>query len=117
MMLETTRVDTNISPLSQSYINTEIDAHDKEEKLFAKIFDPAEFEGKTKDDIYFFDCDYILRCVSGPFFGKQIRLKDLGNTITIGNSEIKNNSNIKKRTFSEAFPDTKNPLITTQPKL
>ena len=26
-------------------------------------------------------------------------------------------SNIKKRTFSEAFPDTKNPLITTQPKL
>ena len=26
-------------------------------------------------------------------------------------------SNIKKRTFSEAFPDTKNSLITTQPKL
>ena len=26
-------------------------------------------------------------------------------------------SNIKKRTFSEAFPDTKNTLITTQPKL
>ena len=33
--------------------------------------------------------------------------------------EINNkiDSNIKKRTFSEAFPDTKNSLITTQPKL
>ena len=101
MMLETTRVDTNISPLSQSYINTENDAHDKEEKLFAKIFDPTEFEGKTKDDIYFFDCDYILRCVSGPFFGKQIRLKDLGSTITIGNSEVKNKLNINDKNIEE----------------
>ena len=100
-MLETTRVDTNISPLSQSFINTEIEAHDKEEKLYAKIFDPTEFEGKTKDDIYFFDCDYILRCVSGPFCGKQIRLKDLGNTISIGNSEIKNKLNINDKNIEE----------------
>ena len=42
-MLETTRVDTNISPLSQSYLNTDMDIHDKDEKLYAKIFDPAEF--------------------------------------------------------------------------
>ena len=73
MMLETTHTDANISPLSQTYINTELDSHEKEEKLYAKIFDPTEFEGKTKDDLIFFDCDYILRCISGPFFGKQIR--------------------------------------------
>ena len=52
MMIETTRVDTNISPLSQSYENTDLDAHEREEKLYAKIFDPSEFEGKTKDDLY-----------------------------------------------------------------
>ena len=100
-MLETTRVDTNISPLTQSYLNTDIDIHDKEEKLYAKIFDPAEFEGKTKDDLYFFDCDYILRCISGPFYGKQIRLKDLGNIITIGNSETKNKFSINDKDIEE----------------
>ena len=101
MMLETTRVDTNISPLSQSYLNTDMDIHDKDEKLYAKIFDPAEFEGKTKDDLYFFDCDYILRCISGPFYGKQIRLKELGNIITIGNSEAKNKFSINDKKIEE----------------
>ena len=101
MMLETTRVDTNISPLSQSYLNTDMDIHDKDEKLYAKIYDPAEFEGKTKDDLYFFDCDYILRCISGPFYGKQIRLKELGNIITIGNSEAKNKFSINDKKIEE----------------
>ena len=87
MMIETSRADTNISPLSQSYDNTDLDAHEREEKLYAKIFDPSEFEGKTKDDLVFFDCDYILLCISGPFYGRQIRLKDLGDSITIGYSE------------------------------
>ena len=54
MMIETTRVDTNISPLSQSYENAELDTHEREEKLYAKIFDPSEFEVKTKDDLVFF---------------------------------------------------------------
>ena len=40
-MLETVNVDT--SPLSQSYLNTYIYIHKIEEKLYAKIFDPAEF--------------------------------------------------------------------------
>ena len=99
-MIETTRVDTNISPLSQSYENTDLDAHEREEKLYAKIFDPSEFEGKTKDDLVFFDCDYILRCISGPFYNRQIRLKDLGDTITLGQSE-KNKFSIKDDLVSE----------------
>ena len=101
MMLETTRAEANISPLSQEYINTELDIHEKEERLYAKIFDPTEFEGKTKDDLIFFECDYILRCISGPFYGKQIRLKDLGNTITIGNSEKNNLLNINDENIEE----------------
>ena len=100
-MIETTRVDTNISPLSQSYDNTELDAHEREEKLYAKIFDPSEFEGKTKDDLVFFDCDYILRCISGPFYGRQIRLKDLGDSITIGYSETKSKFSVKDNLISE----------------
>jgi serine/threonine protein phosphatase PrpC/pSer/pThr/pTyr-binding forkhead associated (FHA) protein len=68
--------------------------------LYAKIFDPSEFEGKTKDDLIFFDCDYILRCISGPFYNRQIRLKDLGDTITIGQSE-KNKFSIKDDLISE----------------
>ena len=97
-MLETTQ---NISSLSPTYINTEIDLHEKDEKLFARIFDPAESEGKTKDDLLFFDCDYILRCISGPFYGKQIRLKDLGNVISIGNSETKNLLSIEDNNIEE----------------
>ena len=100
-MIETTRVDTNISPLSQSYENTDLDTHEREEKLYARIFDPSEFEGKTKDDLIFFDCDYILRCVSGPFYGRQIRLKDLGDNITIGFSENKNKFSVKDKLISE----------------
>ena len=101
MMIETTRVDTNISPLSQSYDNTELDVHEREEKLYAKIFDPSEFEGKTKEDLVFFDCDYILRCISGPFYGRQIRLKDLGESITIGYSENKSKFSVKDKLISE----------------
>ena len=100
-MIETTRVDTNISPLSQSYDNTELDVHEREEKLYAKIFDPSEFEGKTKEDLVFFDCDYILRCISGPFYGRQIRLKDLGESITIGYSENKSKFSVKDNLISE----------------
>ena len=101
MMIETSRIDANISPLSQTFINNDIDVHDKDEKLFAKIFDPAEFEGKTKEDLFFFDCDYILRCIAGPFYGKQIRLKDLGNIITVGNSESKNKFSINDKNIEE----------------
>ena len=101
MMIETTRVDSNISPLSQSYENTELDTHEREEKLYAKIFDPSEFEGKTKDDLVFFDCDYILRCISGPFYGRQIRLKDLGDSITIGFSESISKFSVKDNLISE----------------
>ena len=101
MMIETSRIDANISPLSQTFINNDIDIHDKDEKLFAKIFDPAEFEGKTKEDLFFFDCDYILRCIAGPFYGKQIRLKDLGNIITVGNSESKNKFSINDKNIEE----------------
>jgi len=100
-MIETTRADTNISPLSQSYENADLDAHEREEKLYAKIFDPSEFEGKTKEDLVFFDCDYILRCISGPFYGRQIRLKDLGDSITIGFSENKSKFSVKDNLISD----------------
>ena len=100
-MIETGRADTNISPLSQSYENTDLDAHEREEKLYAKIFDPSEFEGKTKDDLVFFDCDYILRCVSGPFYGRQIRLKNLGDNISIGSSESQCKFSVKDNLVSE----------------
>ena len=100
-MIETTRVNANLSPLSQLYDNAELDAHEREEKLYAKIFDPSEFEGKTKDDLVFFDCDYILRCVSGPFYGRQIRLRDLGDSITIGYSESKSKFSVKDNLISE----------------
>ena len=36
MMIETTHIDSNISHLSQSYENTELDTHEREEKLYAK---------------------------------------------------------------------------------
>ena len=99
-MIETSRADTNISPLSQSYDNTDLDAHEREEKLYAKVFDPSEFEGKTKDDLIFFDCDYILRCIAGPFYGRQVRLKDLGDLITIG-FENKCKFSVKDNLISE----------------
>ena len=100
-MLETAHLESNISPLSQSFLNVDLDIHEREEKLYAKIFDPSEFEGKTKDDLFFFDCDYILRCISGPFYGKQIRLNNLGDNITIGNSQEKNKLSLNDKSIEE----------------
>jgi serine/threonine protein phosphatase PrpC len=58
-----------------------------ENKLYAKIFDPSEYKGISKNDITFYECDYIFRCVDGDFIGKQCELKKIGNTIIIGNDK------------------------------
>lgn len=53
-----------------------------EKKTYAKHVGKGE-KIKLKD-IAFFPIEYILRCVDGPYEGKQIRIKDLGDEIIIG---------------------------------
>ncbi len=57
----------------------------EEKKIYAKLHtntEPVEFS-----DLCTTPCDYILRCVEGPYEGRQIRLNDLGNEITIGSDQ------------------------------
>jgi len=57
----------------------------EEKKVFAKLHtyaDPIEFR-----DLQQTPCDYILRCVDGPYEGKQLRLKELGDEIIIGSDK------------------------------
>jgi hypothetical protein len=100
-MIESSNLEPNTSPIIHNLENNDIDIHERDEKLYAKIFEPSEFEGKTKDDLIFFDCDYLLRCISGPFYGKQIRLKNLGDSISIGFDEAKNKFSVKDNMISE----------------
>lgn len=53
-----------------------------EKKIYAKLV--GKGENIHLKDIAFLPCDYILRCVDGPYEGKQIRIKDLGDEIIIG---------------------------------
>lgn len=61
--------------------------NDDEDKIYAKLINFADYQGKTKNDLTFFECDYIIRCVDGPFEGRQYLLGDLGKEITIGSNE------------------------------
>ena len=54
----------------------------EEKKTYAKLYNFTE--NIELKDIPFIPCDYILRCVDGPYEGRQIRIKDLGDEITIG---------------------------------
>ena len=63
-----------------------------EKKIYAKLV--GRGENLELKDIAFLPCDYILRCVDGPYEGKQIRIKDLGDEIIIG-SDISCNFYLK----------------------
>ena len=56
-----------------------------EKKIYAKLV--GKGENIELKDIAFLPCDYILRCVDGPYEGKQIRIKDLGDEIIIGSDQ------------------------------
>jgi serine/threonine protein phosphatase PrpC len=58
-----------------------------EKKLYAKIVDKDDYKGVSLDDITFFPCDYILRCVDGPYEGRQLRMRELGCEIIIGSDQ------------------------------
>lgn len=70
----------------------------EEKKIYAKLHSYA-------DQMEFIDlpptpCDYILRCIDGPYEGKQISLKELGDEITIG-SDASCNFLLKDETISK----------------
>ena len=70
-----------------SIMMTPMTESSQDEITYAKLFKPSEFEGKRLEDLPFFDCDYLFRCIEGPFCGKQVRLRDFGNQIIIGSKE------------------------------
>jgi serine/threonine protein phosphatase PrpC len=59
----------------------------EEDRLWARNVETLEFNGKSKNDLSFFECDYIIRCVDGPYEGRQFRMRDLGNEFSIGSNE------------------------------
>ena len=56
-------------------------------KIYAKLITPEEFNNISLKEISGFPCDYILRCTEGRYEGRQFLLSSLGDTITIGSSE------------------------------
>lgn len=70
----------------------------EEKKIYAKIANYTE--PISLGDIPVIPCDYILRCVDGPYKGRQIRLKDLGDEIIIGSDSSKCNFYLKDETIS-----------------
>jgi serine/threonine protein phosphatase PrpC len=56
-------------------------------KVYAKLITPEEFNGISLKDISQFPCDYILRCIEGRYEGRQFLLSSLGEIITIGTSD------------------------------
>ena len=56
-------------------------------KVYAKLITPEEFNGISINDISYFPCDYILRCIEGRYEGRQFLLSSLGDTIIIGTSD------------------------------
>src|SRR5574344_603850 len=66
-----------------------------EDKIYAQLMNEKLYAGKSKADLSFFECDYIIRCVDGPFEGRQYRINDLGKEIVIGSDESKCNFYLK----------------------
>lgn len=60
---------------------------DNEKINYAKIFKPDTSANMTLEDLSFFPTDYLMRCVEGNYTGRQMRLKELGNEIIIGDSD------------------------------
>lgn len=67
--------------------NTNIEMDDNEKINYAKIFKADPNVNLTLSDLSYFPTDYIMRCVEGNYQGRQIRIKELGDEIYIGDSE------------------------------
>lgn len=61
--------------------------NENEKKVYSDVLKKEDYTGVPLDDISFFLCDYILRCIDGPYEGRQVRIKELGNEITVGADE------------------------------
>jgi serine/threonine protein phosphatase PrpC len=55
-----------------------------EKKNYAEILKTEDYQGISLDKVIFFPCDYIMRCVDGPYEGRQTRIRELGTSILIG---------------------------------
>jgi serine/threonine protein phosphatase PrpC len=58
-----------------------------DEMVYANIINPDDYNDTPLSSIEQFKCDYIMRCVDGPYEGRQLRLRDLGEEIIIGSDE------------------------------
>jgi hypothetical protein len=58
--------------------------YSSEKKDYAEILIAKDYKGMNLNQVNFFPADYILRCVDGPYEGRQIRIRELGSSILIG---------------------------------
>jgi serine/threonine protein phosphatase PrpC len=61
-----------------------------DEMVYANIVNPDDYNNTPLSSIEQFKCDYIMRCVDGPYEGRQLRLRDLADDIVIGSDEACN---------------------------
>ena len=84
-----------------NYITDELNDSSNEKRVYAKLFDVNEYKEKTKYDITYYECEYILRCIDGDFIGKQCELRKIGNTIIMGNDKATSNFFIDDENISK----------------
>ena len=84
-----------------NYITDELNDSSNEKRVYAKLFDVDEYKEKTKYDITYYECEYILRCIDGDFIGKQCELRKIGNTIIMGNDKATSNFFIDDENISK----------------
>jgi serine/threonine protein phosphatase PrpC len=58
-----------------------------DEIVYANIVHAEDYNEVNLTTIPHFPVDYILRCVDGPYEGRQIKLRDLGENVLIGTDE------------------------------
>lgn len=59
----------------------------EDKRTYANVVSAEDSTGIGYDELNFLPCDYILRCVDGPYEGRQIRIRELGNEIIIGTKD------------------------------
>ena len=85
----------------ENYISDELNDSSTEKKVYAKLFNVSDYKGKTKNDITYYECEYILRCIDGDFTGKQCELRKIGRNIIIGNDKETSNFFIEDENLSK----------------
>ena len=85
----------------ENYISDELNDTSTEKKVYAKLFNVSDYKGKTKNDITYYECEYILRCIDGDFTGKQCELRKIGRNIIIGNDKETSNFFIEDENLSK----------------